>query len=213
MVRGRQNWLYGPEETANAYPLCLPELSWVLDESLPGRSVHFLPRIAIGIPSFREADSIAHVAAIADDGLTRLFPAEDCVIVNADGHSPDGTAAAFQPTSTQCPKVSLDITSAQPGKGANVVAFWEYCAENGIEAAAMLDADVTSITPGWIASLLQPAVAGQAAMAFPLYRRHRFEGATTNLFAYPVISALCGSSIRQPIGGDFGLGRDLLISP
>jgi len=47
-------------------------------------------------------------------------------------------------------------------------------------------------------------------MVFPLYRRHRFDGATTNLFAYPLISALCGSSIRQPIGGDCGLGRDLI---
>ncbi|MBI1959002.1 MAG: glycosyltransferase, partial [Candidatus Rokubacteria bacterium] len=63
--------------------------------------------VAVGIPSYREADSIAHVVAQADQGLVRLLGPARCVIVNVDGDSPDGTAEVFRATPTRCGKESF----------------------------------------------------------------------------------------------------------
>jgi len=44
----------------------------------------------------------------------------------------------------------------------------------------------------------------------PLYARHKYDGTITNTLTYPVTRALYGRRIRQPIGGDFGVGADLI---
>jgi len=170
----------------------------------------FLARIAVGIPSYCEVESIRHVVEAVDNGLASLRAPADCLIVNMDGCSEDGTGQAFLDTPTACPKLLLDIPGPPSGKGANVLPFLALCDERQVEAAALIDADVTSAAPEWIRSLLEPVLSGRAGMVFPVYARHRFDGATTNLFAYPLIAALCHSSVRQPIGGEIGLGPDLI---
>jgi len=46
--------------------------------------------VIVGIPSFKEADTISDVAATADQGLSKYFPHKKSVIINADNDSPDG---------------------------------------------------------------------------------------------------------------------------
>ena len=43
-----------------------------------------------------------------------------------------------------------------------------------------------------------------------MYERSRFEGSTTNHFAYPLVLAVTGRHVRQPIAGDFAFGARLL---
>lgn len=183
----------------------------------PARVPRPAMRVAVGIPSYREADSIAHVVAQADQGLVRLLGPARCVIVNVDGDSPDGTAEVFRATPTRCGKESFVCADQPGGKGRNVLRFFRYCADTGVEALATLDADVTSVTPDWIDALLTPVLDGRADQVTPLYTRSRFEGATTNHFAYPLLYGAYGRDIRQPIAGDFGLSgalvRHLLRQP
>jgi hypothetical protein len=42
------------------------------------------------------------------------------------------------------------------------------------------------------------------------YARYKWDGTITNLLAYPLMRALYGLRIRQPIGGDFGISGDLV---
>ena len=51
--------------------------------------------IVVGIPSFRNAGTIGHVATVAAEGLRRHFGDARVAIVNADGGSEDGTTAAW----------------------------------------------------------------------------------------------------------------------
>ena len=164
-------------------------------------------RVAVGIPSLCESDSIAHVVAQADRGLSRLFDPDSCMIVNVDSASPDGTAEVFRRTPTSCRKESLVLEDEPRGKGRNVWRFFDYCVENDVEFLATLDADVASITPGWIDALFAPLCAGQADFVAPLYSRSRFDAVTTNFFAYPLFYGLFGVDVRQPIGGEFALSR------
>jgi hypothetical protein len=78
-----------PTTTQNNVKDLFREASWFMISRM---------RIVVGIPSFQEADSIAFVTARADEGLARFGPSVDCVIVNADGNSPDGTAQVFLST-------------------------------------------------------------------------------------------------------------------
>lgn len=174
-------------------------------------------RVAVGIPSYQEADSIAHVVMQVDRGLARRFDPARSTIVNVDGDSPDGTAGVFLGVPTVCHKVSLVITDRPGGKGANVLRFLRHCLEHDADALAILDADVISVTPEWMDRLLGPVVAGTVDFVAPLYRRSRYEGAVTAHFAYPYFYAMAGIDLRQPIGGDFGLSaalaRHLLEQP
>lgn len=166
-------------------------------------------RVAVGIPSYCEADSIAHVVRQADLGLAALAGASERWIVNVDGASPDATVATFQSTPTRASKVSLVVRETPGGKGRNVLRFLRWALERDCDALLTLDADLRSVEPDWIMALAGPILDGAADYATPLYRRSRFDAATTNHLAYPLVSAVAGRELRQPIAGDFGLSRGL----
>ena len=80
------------------------------------------------------------VALIAAFAAIAAEPA-DCIIINADGESPDATARLFLETPTRCRKQSL-ITTPHRGKGSNMVNILRYCREHEIAALAFIDTDI-----------------------------------------------------------------------
>ncbi len=76
-------------------------------------------------------------------------------------------------------------------------------------ACVVVDSDLRSITPEWIKLLAQPVLDRQADYVAPYYDRHKYDGTITNHIVYPLIRALYGKRIRQPIGGDFGFSGEL----
>lgn len=130
--------------------------------------------------------------------------------MNFDSGSDDGTVEVFLATPTANPKSSETVSPDAPGKGRNLVRFFERVVAGGFDIAVTLDADVRSMEPGWVAAFAGPIARGEASYVTPAYRRHRFDGTTTNLFAFPFTYAWTGKAIRQPIGGDFGLSLPLV---
>ena len=164
--------------------------------------------ILVGIPSYRNAATIAHVVRTAVAGLRASFSHLRAVVVNADGGSDDGTPDVV--------RGALDGQAAivgayvgLPGKGSAFRAIFEAAAELGVTACAVVDSDLRSITPAWIERLLGPVVSGRAEYVTPLYARHKHDGTITNTIAYPLTRALYGARLRQPIGGEFGFSGDL----
>ncbi len=96
-----------------------------------------------------------------------------------------------------------------PGKGSAFRAIFEVALALDVRACAVVDSDLRSITPEWIARLLGPVVRAEADYVAPLYARHKHDGTITNSIAYPLTRALYGLRIRQPIGGEFGFHSDL----
>ncbi len=47
-------------------------------------------------------------------------------------------------------------------------------------------------------------------MAVPVYRRNRYEGNTTTHIASPLLAAVLGAQVQQPIAGDFAFNRALV---
>src|SRR5688572_4825578 len=164
--------------------------------------------VVVGIPSYRNAGTIGHVAQVAAEGLRRHFPGLTAVIVNADGGSDDGTSDRVRASADGVPAIAGRY-EGRSGKGSAFRAIFEAVSLLGARACAVVDSDLRSITPEWIARLLGPVVRGEAEYVTPLYARHKHDGTITNTIAYPLTRALYGARIRQPIGGEFGFNSAL----
>jgi glycosyltransferase involved in cell wall biosynthesis len=175
----------------------------------------------VGIPSFNNARTIGHVVHAVTAGLAKYFPDHHAVLVNADGGSRDGTPDAVAGADlgrlqaillTQPPRpIHKVITAYQgmPGKGSAFRTVFEIAHRLGARGCAVVDSDLRSITPEWLQLLLGPVLNEGFDYVCPLYARHKFDGTITNAIVYPLVRALYGRRIRQPIGGDFGFSGRL----
>jgi glucosylglycerate synthase len=164
--------------------------------------------LLVGIPSFNNAATVGHVARTVAAGLRTYFPDSSPVIVNADGGSKDGTSDAIAASTDGLPTITGAYVGP-PGKGSAFRAIFEVATQLGVEACAVVDSDLRSITPEWITRLISPVKDGTADYVTPLYARHKFDGTITNNVAYPLTRALYGLRLRQPIGGEFGFSPEL----
>ncbi|MBD3253046.1 glycosyltransferase, partial [Candidatus Pacearchaeota archaeon] len=160
--------------------------------------------IAVVIPSYNEADSIAHPTKVASQGLLKYFPDKKAVIINTDNASPDNTEKVFLNTLTEVPKIYITTPENTPGKGWNFFNAFRKCCSLGVKAIVCVDADLISITPEWIKYMIEPVLKGYDYIT-PVYSRHKYDGTITNNICYPLIYGIFGKNIRQPIGGDFAL--------
>lgn len=164
-----------------------------------------MKKIAVCIPTLNESQNIVDTTKKVDEGLKKYRSKYITYIVNADNSSEDDTSELFLNTPTYVKKVS--IISGQKGKGNNLLKFFKFCKEEGIDYAITIDADVKSLESNWINKFLSPIINEQYDYITPLYKRSRFEGSTTNHFAFPIIYACTGKYIRQPIAGDFAFNK------
>lgn len=177
--------------------------------------------IVVGIPSYNNARTIAHVIRAVQDGLAKHFPGLKSLVVNSDGGSTDGTPdlvrqAAAEDYGTMLTDHPVHLVNrivtpyhGIPGKGSALRTVFRIAADLGARACAVVDADLRSITPEWMDLLLSPALREEMDLVAPLYRRHKYDGTITNSIVYPLTRSLYGLRVRQPIGGDFGFSGRL----
>jgi glycosyltransferase involved in cell wall biosynthesis len=178
--------------------------------------------IVIGIPSYNNARTIAHVVKAAQAGLSQYFPQYRSVIVNSDGGSTDGTREQVLKAEIEESHLLLLSTPLLPvhrlalpyhgipGKGSAFRTIFTLAQELRAQACAVIDSDLRSITPEWISLLVRPLLHSGFDFAAPYYHRHKYDGTITNSIVYPLTRALYGQQVRQPIGGDFGISGKLV---
>ncbi|HSD49158.1 MAG TPA: glycosyltransferase, partial [Actinomycetota bacterium] len=177
--------------------------------------------LLVGIPSYNNARTIAHVVRAVAVGLAKHFPGREAVIVNSDGGSRDGTPEVVASTEIGSPQTILArhplgpvhkiLTPYHgvPGKGSALRTIFAIAERLGARACAVVDSDLRSITPGWIELLLGPVADHGFDYVAPLYLRHKYDGTITNSIVYPLTRSLYGREVRQPIGGEFGFSGRL----
>ena len=166
--------------------------------------------ILVGIPSFRNADTIAHVVRQAALGMVNHFPHLKPVLVNSDGGSTDRTRDIV--IDTEVPEQVTKIVTPYvgiAGKGSAFHTIFEIADRLKVKVCIVVDSDLRSITPEWIKWLGGPVDEGHYDFVTPHYLRYKYDGTITNALAYPLTTAMYGQRIRQPIGGDFGLSGRL----
>ncbi len=166
--------------------------------------------IVAGIPSYNCAHTINYVIYQTVKGLEKSFPDKKAAVIVSDGGSSDGTLNVVKamklPGKTKL--VSTHYVGIS-GKGTALKAIFEAMMYLEAQAVIMVDSDLRSITPQWIELLISPTLEG-TGLVTPFYTRHKYDGTITNFLCYPFTRALYGKRVRQPIGGDFGLSRELV---
>ncbi len=173
----------------------------------------------IAVLSYNHEDSIEPVLRAAKQELGQL-PGR-ALIVQADGGSTDATLERarnaadgidFLQLSYPVHPVHLLAIEAQaiPGRDSAYRTVFSLAEELGAKACCVIDADVGTLPPGWIRSLMEPILASGFDLVAPHYQRHKYDGLVTVGVLYPTARAVFGKRIRQPTGRDFGYSAALV---
>lgn len=195
---------------------------WLPDEALRAAEVIRRADIVIGIPSYNNARTIGHVVRAAYAGLAKYFPQLTAVVINSDGGSTDNTREAVLSARVEDSHLMLLSTPllaahrlsfpyhGVPGKGSAFRLVFQMAKQLDAKACAVVDSDLRSITPEWIDLLIRPILFAGFDFVAPYYQRHKYDGTITNSIVYPLTRMLYGVSVRQPIGGEFGVSARLI---
>ena len=166
--------------------------------------------IIVGIPCFNNEKTIAHVIQMVSHGIATHYKDKRSVILIADGGSTDDTREAARDFEIKpWQEKIVSIYRGPGGKGTALHSLFEAAERLKVKACAMVDSDLRSITPDWIKYLIDPVLEKDYQFVAPVYVRHKYDGTITNNIVYNLTRALYGKRIRQPIGGDFALSRDV----
>jgi hypothetical protein len=171
--------------------------------------------ILIAIPTYNNADTIGSLVRAARNGVLQ-FSTYKTVIMLADGGSEDSTLERarealggwenlIQVLYPLYPIHRLAVSSqAIPGRDSAFQTIFSTAERLGVKACCIIEPGIKSLTPDWMGSLVQPIVESGFDFVAPQYLRHRYEATLINGIIYPMVRALFGRQIRQPIGNDFG---------
>lgn len=166
--------------------------------------------ILVGIPCYNNDKTIAHVIQMVTHGLAKHYKDWRSVIFIADGGSTDDTREAARDFEIKpWQEKIVSIYRGPAGKGTALRSLFESASRLKVKVCAMVDSDLRSITADWVKYLLDPVLEEGYQFVAPVYMRHKYDGTITNNIVYNLTRALYGKRIRQPIGGDFAISRDV----
>ncbi|MBI1734132.1 MAG: glycosyl transferase family 2 [Candidatus Rokubacteria bacterium] len=181
--------------------------------------------IAIALLTYNNAGTVKAIVEAAAAGVA-LLEGSTALVIDADAGSSDATREIIAAGGLPVVHVEHPAPLAErltvpfhgvPGRGSALAVAFTAAHRVGARALVVLEADVTSLTPEWVARLARPVLEEKADFVSPAYARHRYEGTITNLLLAPLIRALYGRRLRQPFGGQQAfsarLVEHLLVHP
>ena len=179
--------------------------------------------IVVGIPFCDEANTIGHVVEVAQEGLNTYYPDKRCVLCCVG--APDGDEAL---ASVQLPLLPQELSRIAflmknpmvSGKGWALRAMMEITDRLGSDLV-ILEADLLSgedgnsvrgLSPHWISLLLEPIRKEGFDLVLSGFNRHWLEAPISNHLIHPLIAAIYGLEIRDPLGGELAISSEFLRS-
>jgi glucosylglycerate synthase len=175
--------------------------------------------IVIGVPTYNNATTIAHVGDAARTAMDKHFRGVPAALVNADAGSGDGTPETLArlgvPTvfvrSGAPPRERTEVPfHGVPGRGEALRTILGISHRLGARVLVLLEADVTTITDEWPERLARPIREERADWVAATYARHRYDGTITRLLLSPLVRTLYGRRLHQPLGGQQALSARLI---
>lgn len=177
--------------------------------------------ILVGVPTYNNCKTAGQVVRAVQVGFLKYFPRERTVLINPDGGSTDGTIEAvrnaavndYRTLMTSQPLRTLHrITTPYRGGSSREHALHAIFAAADLlraKACAVVSADLQSVTPEWIEGLIRPVYKEQFDFVTPVYHRHKFDGLLINNIMYPMVRAIYGTKVKEPLGKEFGVSARL----
>jgi hypothetical protein len=175
--------------------------------------------VAIGVLTYNNAETVGAVVESVARGLAQHLAGTTAAILNSDAGSTDGTPDVVRGSPLPAVAMGVDAPLAErltvpfhgvPGRSAGLRTVLVAAHRLGVRALVLVEADLASPPPDWVARLAQPVLQEKADFVAPVYARHRYEGTITNLLLAPLTRALYGRRIRQPFGGQQALSARLV---
>jgi len=175
--------------------------------------------LVLGLFTYNNAPTVRQVAETATRGADKYFSGLSTALVNCDAGSADGTTDVL---------VGLDVPTVLarhetplteratvpfhgvPGRGAALRLAFTVARRLGARVLVLFEADVTSMTEDWVERLARPVLEHGADLVAAAHARHRYDGTITNLLLRPLVRALYGRRLRQPLAGQQALSTRLM---
>ena len=166
--------------------------------------------LAVSVLTYNNAATVPGVVDAVRGGLEKHFAGAAAVLINADAGSADATVDRLADSGLPFVGAQHEAPAAQlgavpfhgvPGRGAALRLAVAVARRLGVRALLVLEADVTSVTGEWLERLLSPVLDHGADLVMPLHARHRYDGTITNLVLAPLVGALFGRRLHQPLSG------------
>jgi len=168
--------------------------------------------ILVGVPTLNNRSTVERVIDAILVGLVKYYPRERSVLINPDGGSKDGPVEAvqaasipdFRPLLASNPLRTMHVVSAHypgvQGQGEALPMIFAAADLLGAKACALISPDLESMTPEWIDALIRPVLKENLDFVAPVYQRRPFDGLLVKNMLRPLIQAIYGYRIEEPIG-------------
>jgi hypothetical protein len=172
--------------------------------------------ILVGMPTLNNAATIVDVVRGIHVSFTRDFPRLRTVLINSDGGSTDGTPDLVRSASlsdadmvqTSHPLRTLHRVLAPyhglPGKHMALRTLFAAGELTQAKAVVVIDPSSAATTPERVTELIAPMVRSDVEFLAPRYRRHPRDGVLITQFVRPLVRALYGVGLDEPLGVEFG---------
>jgi hypothetical protein len=175
--------------------------------------------ILVGLPTLNNAATIVDVVRAVHVCFTRDFPRLRTVLINSDGGSTDGTpelvrAASF--TEADVVQTSHSLRTLHrvvapyhglPGKHTALRTVFAAGELAQAKALVVIDPSGPATTAERVTELIGPIARSDVELLAPRYRRHPRDGVLVTQLIRPLVRALYGVALDEPLGAEFACSR------
>ena len=171
--------------------------------------------ILVGLPTLNNAATITDVVRAVHGSFTRDFPRLRTVMLNSDGGSTDGTpdlvrVASFTEADTVQTSHSLRTLHrvvapyhGLPGKHTALRTVFAAGELTQARVVVVIDPGGPATTAERVTELIGPIARADAEFLAPRYRRHPRDGIFVTQVVRPLVRAIYGVALDEPLGAEF----------
>lgn len=171
--------------------------------------------ILVGLPTLNNAATVVDVVRAVHLSFTRDFPRQRTVMINSDGGSTDGTpelirAASF--TDADVVQTSHSLRTLHrvvapyhglPGKHTALRTLFAAVELTRAGVLVVVDPSGPATSPERVTELITPVARGDVEFLAPRYRRHPRDGVLVTQLVRPMVRAVYGIGLDEPLGAEF----------
>jgi glucosylglycerate synthase len=171
--------------------------------------------ILVGLPTLNNAATVVDVVRAVHVCFTRDFPRLRTVMINSDGGSTDGTpelirAASFTEADMVLTSHSLRTLHrvvapyhGLPGKHSALRTVFAAVELTQAKVLVVVDPSGPATSPERVTELITPISLAEVEFLAPRYRRHPRDGVLITQLVRPLVRALYGVALDEPLGAEF----------
>ena len=175
--------------------------------------------ILVGLPTMNNASTVVEIVRAVNVSFMRDFPRLRTVMINSDGGSTDGTpelirAASLTEADTVLTSHSLRTLHrvvapyhGLPGKSTALQALFAAVELTQPKVLVIVDPCGAANNPDRVTELITPVVRNQVEFLAPHFRRHPRDGVLVTQLVRPLVRALYGVALDEPLGVEFSCSR------